>query len=257
MSKQDYSVRMLPLSEPASSLFTRLSCLFSKVSRFRHHIINLQTYLSCKRPPSTLIPNNVAAFTLDGTEDVSWKSTRISAGVKFYFSLFFFSPFFPFCHFFFSFQSCRLSFHFSPLFSIWLFFFFFVLLGTLPSSSLSRPFLYPHSLFFPTALKKPNGETSAFSKNFLTKKSYHTMLRGSSAALFDSGAPVAKLMMLPLSEPASSLFTRLSCLSSKVSRFRHHIINLQTYLSCKRPPSTLIPNNVAAFTLDGTEDVSW
>ena len=38
------------------------------------------------------------------------------------------------------------------------------------------------------------------------------MLRGSSAALFDSGAPVAKLMMLPLSEPASSLFTRLSWL---------------------------------------------
>ena len=83
------------------------------------------------------------------------------------------------------------------------------------------------------------------------------MLRGSSAALFDCGAPVAKLMMLPLSEPASSLFARLSCLSSKVSRFRHHIINLQTYLSCKRPLSTLIPNNVAAFTLDGTEDVSW
>ena len=49
-------------------------------------------------------------------------------------------------------------------------------------------------------------------KKFFNKKSYHTMLRGSSAALFDSGAPVAKLMMLPLSEPASSLFTRLSCL---------------------------------------------
>ena len=61
------------------------------------------------------------------------------------------------------------------------------------------------------------------------KGSYHTMLRGSSAALFDSGAPVAKLMMLPLSEPSSSLFTRLSCLSSKVSRFRHH--NLAKFFS--------------------------
>ena len=30
--------------------------------------------------------------------------------------------------------------------------------------SLSRSFLYPHSLFFPTTLKKPNGETSVFSK---------------------------------------------------------------------------------------------
>ena len=89
---------------------------------------------------------------------------------NFVFQPFLFLTLFPFCHFFFSFQSCRLSFHFSPLSSIWLFFFFFVLLGTLPSSSLCRPFLYPHSLFFPTALKKPNGETSAFSKNFLTKK---------------------------------------------------------------------------------------
>ena len=36
--------------------------------------------------------------------------------------------------------------------------------------SLSRSFLYPHSLFFSTALKKPNGETSLFSNNFLKNK---------------------------------------------------------------------------------------
>ena len=84
---------------------------------------------------------------------------------NFVFQPFVFLTLFPILSFFFSFQSCRLSFYFSPLFSIWLVFFFFVLLGTLPGSSLSRPFLYPHSLFFPTALKKPNGETSAFPKS--------------------------------------------------------------------------------------------
>ena len=36
--------------------------------------------------------------------------------------------------------------------------------------SLSRSFLYPHSLFFPTTLKKPNSDTSVFSKNFLKTK---------------------------------------------------------------------------------------
>ena len=53
--------------------------------------------------------------------------------------------------------------------------------------------------------------------------------------------PVAKLLMLPLSEPASSLFTRLSCLCSKVSRFRHHVINLQTYLLIGTLSSSLPP----------------
>ena len=89
---------------------------------------------------------------------------------NFVFQPFLFLTLFPILSFF--------SFLFNPVASLSTFalcfpsgcFFFFVLLGTLPSSSLSRPFLYPHSLFFPTALKKPNGETSAFSKNFLTKK---------------------------------------------------------------------------------------
>ena len=36
--------------------------------------------------------------------------------------------------------------------------------------SLSRSFLYLHSQFFPTTLKKPNGDTSVFSKNFFKTK---------------------------------------------------------------------------------------
>ena len=50
---------------------------------------------------------------------------------------------------------------------------------SLPSFSLSRPFLYPHSLFFPTALKKPNGKTSAFSRElvFLQQVSLWTTFR--------------------------------------------------------------------------------
>ena len=83
------------------------------------------------------------------------------------------------------------------------------------------------------------------------------MLRCSTAALLAWDAPVEKLLMLPFSESASSLLSRLCLLSSKVSRFRHHIINLQTYLSSNIPPESLLPKPRSAFILNETEESSW
>ena len=83
------------------------------------------------------------------------------------------------------------------------------------------------------------------------------MSRGSTAALPGWGAPVARLMMMPFSCSASSLYNRLLALSSKTTRYRHHVTNLQTYISSQRPPKTLRPRNSPGFLLLPEEQIRW